>query len=396
MFKKASDKEIGAYLSKLIDKKFPSTRQFCKAYIEAENGVVNNETLRNKANRLSQIRQGKKPIQVYDLEYFTELLGVSCEELLSAGNRIVINDDRMTNYKFAFSKDKELWEEYIHREDGIIMNIDEYGKTVIDYALECKNYDLLKYLMENEYIWFVGPNEKDYVLTFGAGTNIKRPMFAPKDLSSVLLEEDRLRREMISLAIENHDYDVLTQLKAREIPTMYMACYIWNNPPEISKYYDKYFIKQIACADNKTLDYFAESFEIENSTKRKNRFIFPYMNELLNELIKNKNRHVNAVLEKCIEHNKSVYHKLKELFEISKNSYNDTYIELFGDRIPQEILRYFEFDESNRVIGYSTRDYSDGIISNIVSTNIESTDELTNDLIHELNCWYDRIINAKP
>ena len=52
MFKKASDKEIGAYLSKLIDKKYPSTRQFCKAYIEAENGVVNDEELRKKANRL--------------------------------------------------------------------------------------------------------------------------------------------------------------------------------------------------------------------------------------------------------------------------------------------------------------------------------------------------------
>lgn len=396
MFKKANDREIGAYLSKLIDKKFPSTRQFCKAYIEAENGVVNDEELRKKANRLSQIRQGKKPIQVYDLEYFTRLLDISCEELLSAGKRIVVNDNRMTNYKFAFSKDKKIWEEYINREDGIITQIDEYGKTVIDYALDCKNYDLLKYLMDNEYIWFVGPNERDYAITFGAGTNIKRPMFVSRDLSSELAEEDRLRREMVSLAIEHYDYDVLTQLKAREVPTLYLACYFANVPPEISKYYDKYLIKQIACADNKTLDYFAESFEIENSTKRKLRFIFPFINELLNELVENKNSHVNTVLEKCIEHNKWVYHKLQELFEISKNSYNDTYIELFGARIPQEILYDLRFDDTNKMIRYLARDCSDGIISNIVSTNIKSTDDLTNDLIHELNCWHDRIINIKP
>ena len=396
MFKKASDKDIGAYLSKLIDKKFPSTRKFCKAYIEAENGVVNDEELRKKANRLSQIRQGKKPIQVYDLEYFTKLLDISCEELLSAGKRVVVNDDRMTNYKFAFSKDKKLWKEYINREDGIITRIDEYGKTVIDYALDCKNYDLLKYLMDNEYIWFVGPNERDYALTFGAGTNIKKPMFELRDLSSELAEEDGLRREMISLAIENYDYDVLTQLKAREVPTLYLGCFYANYPPEISKYYDKYFIKQIACADNKMLDYFAESFEIENSTKRKLHFIFPFMHELLDELVKNKNKHVNIVLEKCIEHNKWVYHKLQELFEISKNSFNDAYIEIFGNRIQQEILRDLKFDETNKMIRYLTRDGSNGTISNIVSTNIESTDDLTNDLIHELNCWYDRIINIKP
>lgn len=396
MFKKANDKEIGAYLSKLIDKKYPSTRQFCKAYIEAENGVVNDEELRKKANRLSQIRQGKKPIQVYDLEYFTKLLDISCEELLSAGKRVVVNDDRMTNYKFAFSKDKKLWKEYINREDGIITRIDEYGKTVIDYVLDCKNYDLLKYLMDNEYIWFVGPNEKEYSLTFGAGTNIKKPMVVLRDLSSELAEEDCLRREMISLAIENHDYKVLTQLKAREVPTLYLACYFANVPPEISKYYDKYLIKKISCADNETLDYFSESFEIESSNKRKNQFIFPFMNELLNELIKNKNPHVNTVLKKCIEHNKWVYHKLQKLFEISKNSCDDTYIEIFGDRIKQEILRDLSFDDTNNMIRYLARDYSDGIISNIVSTNIESTNDLTNDLIHELNCWYDRIINIKP
>lgn len=396
MFKKANDKEIGAYLAKLIDKKFSATRKFCKAYIEAENGVVNDEELRKKANRLCQIRQGKKPIQVYDLEYFTRLLDISCEELLSAGKRIVVDDNRMTNYKFAFSKDKKLWEEYINREDKIVTQIDEYGKTVIDYALDCKNYDLLKYLMDNGYIWFVGPNEKDYILTFGAGTNIKRPMFVSRDLSSELAEEDGLRRDMISLAIEHHDYNALTQLKAREVPTLYLACYFSNTPPEISNYYDEYLIKQISNADNKVLDYFAESFEIESSNKRKNKFIFPFMNELLNELIKNKNPHINTVLEKCIEHNKWVYRKLQELFEISKNSCDDTYIEIFGDRIKQEFLRDLNFDNTNNMIRYLARDYSDGIISNIVSTNIESTNDLTNDLIHELNCWCDRIINIEP
>lgn len=37
------------------------------------------------ANRLSQMLNGNKGIQIYDLPVFTELLGISCEELLSAG-----------------------------------------------------------------------------------------------------------------------------------------------------------------------------------------------------------------------------------------------------------------------------------------------------------------------
>ena len=39
---------------------------------------------------------------------------------------------------------------------------DEYGKTVIDYALEYENYDFLKYLTEKKYIWFVGKDEIDF------------------------------------------------------------------------------------------------------------------------------------------------------------------------------------------------------------------------------------------
>ena len=76
----------------------------------------------------------------------------------------------------------------MHREDKLILNCDEYGKTVLDYALEFKNLEFLKYLMEKKYIWFVDMdiNPKEYFtechgLSFGSGTSIKRRSFQEMD-----------------------------------------------------------------------------------------------------------------------------------------------------------------------------------------------------------------------
>lgn len=126
MFKKESNEKIGAYISELIDEKFKSTRQFCKAYIECEKREVNDYEIQKMANRLSQIKKGKKSIQINDLQFFTQLLEVTCEDILSAGSYFVPDVGRMTNYRFAFTKDKDIWEQYINREDKIILNTDEY------------------------------------------------------------------------------------------------------------------------------------------------------------------------------------------------------------------------------------------------------------------------------
>ena len=155
MFKLEEDNaKIGRYLSDLIDQKYESKRKFCRAYLEAAKKEPNNENLTNMANRLSQIIKGNKAIQIYDLPYFTNLLGVSCEQIISAGEYSVPLTKRVTNYSIACSKDPAKWEAYINREDKLILNSDEYCKTVIDYALEFANYEFLKYLMDKGYVWF--------------------------------------------------------------------------------------------------------------------------------------------------------------------------------------------------------------------------------------------------
>lgn len=129
------------------------------------------------ANRLSQILNGKKEIQLYDLPLFCRLLEVSCEDILSAGMSRTPASARLTNYTAAFSKDRREWESYVNREDSPILNADEYGKTFIDHALEAGNYDLLKYLMDKHYIWFVGAEKEDCFAGFGAGTSIEKRHF---------------------------------------------------------------------------------------------------------------------------------------------------------------------------------------------------------------------------
>lgn len=104
---------------------------------------------------------------------FTELLEVSCEEVLSAGKCVVPTLSHITNYDIAYSKDLAVWKKYIEREDKLILNCDEYGKTIIDYIFEFKNYKFLQYLLQENIIWLVDNSGWDG-MTYGAGTNIKR------------------------------------------------------------------------------------------------------------------------------------------------------------------------------------------------------------------------------
>ena len=104
MFELKTNEEIGAYLKKLILSKYPSCRQFCVAYIDLTMDFSDDpqdqrsEEIRKLTNRLSQILKGKKSIQTYDLPIFSELLGVSCEQMLSAGAVAKPITNRRTNY----------------------------------------------------------------------------------------------------------------------------------------------------------------------------------------------------------------------------------------------------------------------------------------------------------
>ncbi len=411
MFKLEENEVIGNYLSKLIFKKFKSKRQFCIAYIKHTGNDANDDEIRKMANRITQITKGSKSIQIYDLPVFTSLLEVSCEEILSAGKLFVCEKSRLTNYSIAFSKSKEEWEKYISREDDLILKRDEYGETVIDYAIKFKNYEFLKFLIDKNYIWFDSRKESDYIRTFGAGTSIvrKTPFNSDDYLQSKLMSEDQLRVDIISLAIKNKDKSMLEELRARELPSLYLsASYLSFEHPKIDEHYNEDFLNSIADADNEIVDYFTNEFDVrdrikyKDGSRRNHTFIFPFTSELLNLLIEREHEFAEISIKKIIDHNKKVYEALKKLIEkaietrLSKFSYfEEEHINKIKTDNIKDILGDFEFYNDGSIVSFRDVENIVGIITNIAYIQVESENVKLKFLIGELNKSFENIVNIK-
>lgn len=396
------NQEIGTYISGLIERKFKSARQFCIAYLIIE-GIKEPtvEDIQNMANRLSQIKKGAKGIQIYDLPIFAELFHVSVEQILSAGKCGEPKNNRMTNYTVAQSHNEDEWIAYIEEKDKPILNSDEYGKTILDYAIMFGNYDFLKFLVNKNYIWFDSRKDNDYVMTFGAGTNIQRIKFEERDngvfirkpdmddLQYKLATEDQLRMYIISFAADHNDLHMLKKMRAREIPELYYkAHFLFCACPDFNAHYDKNVVNHIAKSSDKVLNYFTDPFEIrdqiryKDGSRRKHIFMFPYISQLLDMLIENKSPFLETALEKSIEHNESTREKLKLL--IKESIGNGCYS---GGDWKKEV----DFHENGNIISFRDTLAVAGIITNIAKTTKESTDSQAKQLIKKLNDSYNGI-----
>lgn len=408
MFTIKTDKQIGQYLSRKILHKYTSYSEFCREYMKLQKCTdLEGSAFDNMKNRISQIVKGKKAVQTHDLPLFTELLDVTCEAILSAGEYATPRNNRLTNYAIAFSKDRKEWESYINREDKLILNQDEYGKNVIDYALECNNYEFLKYLVDKKYIWFVGENDKDfsYTLNFGAGTSIKRRQFHYRDnLEYKLAEEATLRSKMISLAIDHKDLDMLNKLKAREIPSLYGTSFLGLHMPDCDKYFDEEMVEHISASENEEIiSYFAEAFIVTAQFGKKYWFLFPYISKLLEMLLRNKSKYADLVLVKVIEHNKLTYEKLKKLigdaYHLQKESFSwITDEKQLAEKCNADIARELDFYENGQIVNFrqvftpnQKSSEVDGITTNIIYVNASSNNSVTQRFIQEANEWFEKI-----
>lgn len=396
------NRKIGAYISGLIEREFESARQFCRVYLQTRDGnEPTTEAIQNMANRLSQIKKGTKAIQFEDLLIFSELLHVSFEQILSAGECSEPKNNRMTNYTIAQSHNKSEWIAYIEEEHKPILNPDEYGKTILDYAIMFGNYDLLKFLVNEKYIWFDSRKDNDYIMTFGAGTSIQRIKFEERDngvfirkpdmddLQYKLATEDQLRMYIISFAADYDDLSMLEKLRAREIPELYYkAHYLSCSFPDFDAHYNKKMVSHIAKSSNKILDYFTDPFEIrdriryKDGSNRKHTFVFPYISQLLDMLIENNSPFLKTALEKAIGHNENTWKKLKVLIKESVNNGC-----CYGDYWKKEV----DFHENGNIVHFRDTFAVTGIITNIAMTTKKSADSKINELIHELNDSYNRI-----
>lgn len=406
MFVLADNQKIGQYLTSHIEEHFKSHRLFCKKYLEAMGEEINSEQLRKMTNRLSQILNGKKEIQLYDLPVFCQLLELSCEDVLSAGESHAPTSSHLTNYATAFSKDECEWEAYVTRVGSPVLNADEYGKTFIDYALEAENYDLLKYLMDKGYIWFVGADKEDCFAGFGAGTSIERAIFPyPMNmnvLDAQLKMRDELRTHMVALAIRHEDLEMLDQLRAREIPSLYQLSYYSSQPDEYKKYYNTKLMESLTHANARVLEYFSGEFEITDRVGFTNRFLFPFLGELIERLLQTKNDFAEYMLKDAIQHNQYVYDQLASLMADAIRSYEQIGYDITNPAIKSDlekgILRYLHFYGEGNLVSYFALlpETKKGLRSNIVRVNAESLDTIIKRRISELNSLYDAIHHITP
>ncbi len=367
---------------------------------------ANSEQLRKMSNRLSQILNGKKEIQLYDLPVFCQLLEMSCEDILSAGESHVPASSRLTNYAAAFAKDELEWGVYVTLDGSPVLNADEYGKTIIDYALEAENYDFLKYLMDKKYIWFVGADKEDCFAGFGAGTSIEKAIFPYLKnwnvLDVQLKMRDELRTHMVALAIRHEDLEMLEQLRAREIPSLYQLSYYSSLPDEYKKFYNKKLMESLTHAGDRVLDYFSGEFEIMDRVGFTNRFIFPFLGELIERLLQAKNEFTEYMLKDAIQHNQYVYDQLTSLMAYAGQSYEQIGYDITNNMIinvlKKGILRDLHFYVEGHLASYFAilPGTKKGLRSNIVRVNAESSDTMINRRISELNSLFDAIHHITP
>ena len=404
MFDLADNKKIGEYIKRKIEEKGYNQSQFCKACLfEKDISIEDNSEHRNMCNRLSQIIKGNKGLQLTDLPVFSKLLDMSCEEILSAGKCVKPVSERFTNYYIATSKDEKEWISYVNMPDQLILNADEYGKTVIDYALEFENYGFLKFLMDNEYIWFVGDNEDYFCYGFGAGSRIERNTLFMQNMGVLddrMKNQYDLRMKMIILAIKHGDIDMLDELHAREIPSLYytlMSC----TRMECEKYFDAGLIAALTNANDKVLSYFTKEIEITNGFGAMLKYIFPYTDRLISALIKAKSDYAERIIKVAIKHNQYVLDELTRLVAVDVEFCKEFYGEKIAfDKSKAEIIKkivdYIDYNNDGNFVSYHTVENKSLLLSNIVRVT-ESTDKVNlKHLIQKLNEIYDKIINIQP
>ena len=414
-----NNKKVGAHLRKLIEKRYPNVRSFCKEYLRAEKMPVNDDEIRKMHNRFSQILNGNKAIQTYDLPFVSELLGVSCEEILSAGKHCVKTSAHVTNYDIAASDSKAVWDKYMKREDKLFLYSDEYCKNVLDYALEFKNYKFIKYLIDEGFIYF--KEAKDiYELNgffFYADTSIKSDYhrLRERDLDFAVKYDVELRIKIINLAIENSDISVLYTMNALIIPEINHGYQLLHSKEDYFKdTRNPDFLEAIVSSeDEDIINYFSNEYILtvnECGRDENHIFMFAFISEVIDLMLeKGKYDSAELFINRAIKHNKDVYDRTQRIIKNQNQIYCDNYeyIELYESEEEyntscrkKKKLCTIHYNSFNHIISFhgihSKRNgepvEEKDILSNIVRVTSTKGNEHIKELVRELNNIHDDII----
>ena len=413
MFQLESNEKIGSYIGELIQQKGWTDREFCRQYVKIVGNQESFEDDVNRlANRVSQIKKGTKSIQIYDLPIVTILLGVTCEQLLSAGNVEVKDRLHLTNYQIASTKDPKVWEMFFNDEYSPVGNLDEYNKSIIDYALEFHNYELIQYVINKGYITFTEnydcPTDVSY---FAHTTLVKENMFYRNDIRNQILNSHNLYNRIVCEAIKHADVEILRNMHANACETLNQLSPIGLCPYTFHDCIESEVLEQLLQADSKVLDYYLEDIKIVNKYTKKtyrSKVMSPYVYDLVNLMVKKNHPYTKEALRIVYQHQQWVYTKFKKMVQelnrkhieefdklYDSSIYSEQFIEQKHKEIEHEEIYDLRYYKGTHCIQSYDFVYRIGMVSNIIHIDTTSQEEAIQTLIEKINERYEFFMNHK-
>ena len=142
--------EVGAYIDLLLNERQWKQADLSKKLTELEGRPVSRDNV-------CKWIAGERYPGIDHIYYLAQVFNVSIENILMAGSQRENFDDRpFSLYAVAKSGDKERLEQLMHTENdyGSIIgeNYDEFDKTILDYLIEFKQVELIKYMFQKGYL----------------------------------------------------------------------------------------------------------------------------------------------------------------------------------------------------------------------------------------------------
>ena len=317
---KNENRKIAENLCYFISKseKYKSEAEFCRDYIKQRKKLDSNfraratdNTEKNFYDTFGRMKKGEANIQIEQLPYFTELLGVTCEDILCFDKPAKADRERITNYNTACSSDERVWEEYFNHKDALGAFYDEYGMTVVDYAVKLRNYGLIKFIFDRK-----DKNPYKYITECFQSTTLESEMIRNSsrcwNCSERFFEKNdgnRKRKEIIYMAIKNNDVDMLECLKAKNEFLFEVSMDYNGDMPSKDFFFDQTMLELIAeTRSNKVLNYYSQGSE----TKMNYMYIFPYISEIVDMLLsKGKMRMAINVLKNIGCYNRKIVQRIE-------------------------------------------------------------------------------------
>ena len=158
--------------------------------------------------------------------------------------------------------------------------------------------------------------------------------------------------------------------------------------------------------DDSVLDYFSEPFTVTNRTGAECTFVFPFLGDIIDELLRRVPSKAEFVIRKGINHNKDTYKGLSQMInrvyedqlKYNKGFYFDgrelrkaarkTSTENLWITKDKKIVSYYGMS------GENGRKYI-GLVTNVIHVESKTQNPLLKELVVELNGIYDDILNLK-